>query len=130
MDLETRTPTQQTRVKNGLPMAEVIKLRQVTDTTFDEQVLQARGLACVLFSSGWCSPCHDMKQTILSQVLPKHSSKSTFFEVDTDYNTAITHELGVRTIPSILIIKDGVVVADIVGRVDASMLNDQILKNF
>ena len=130
VDLEPRTSPQQTEVKDVLPMAEVMKLQEVTDATFEAKVLQASGLSVVFFSSGWCSPCHDMKQTILSQVLPKHSSKATFFEVDTDYNTAITHDLNVRTIPSVLMIKDGVVVSDIVGRVDATVLNDQILKNF
>ena len=108
----------------------VLELISVTDSDFDDKVMNQAGLSVVLFTSAWCSPCQDMKREIVSKCMPKHSSKARFFVVDTDYNTEAVAEFGVRSIPSTILFKDGAVVSDIVGNVDLEILNQQIIKNF
>lgn len=106
------------------------ELKSLKDSEFAHEVLEQAGLCVVLFSSSWCSPCQDMKQTILSKCVPKHASKARFFIVDTDFESEAVNEFGVRSIPSTILFKDGQVVSDIVGNVDFDVLNQQIIKNF
>lgn len=107
-----------------------LDLQELTDGEFASEVLETAGLSVVLFSSSWCSPCQDMKQTILSKCMPKHGSRARFFVVDTDFESEAVNEFGVRSIPSTILFKDGQVVSDIVGNVDFEVLNQQIIKNF
>lgn len=111
------------------PLPDSIReMRSISDDNFDEET--SSGLAVVLFSSSWCAPCQEMKRTITTQCMSKHSSKAKFFVVDTDYNAEAVATFNVRSIPSTLLFKDGALVSDIVGNVKEDVLNNQILKNF
>ena len=106
----------------------VRELKDVTDDNFSDEVL-AEGLHVVLFSSGWCAPCIEFKAKMQNSMM-KHGSKAKFFVLDTDYSSEAVAEYSIRSIPSILLFRDGVLVAHIVGNVDIDVLNTQILKNF
>jgi thioredoxin 1 len=110
------------------PVEDVMSIKEISDSTFVENVIQSKGLAVCLFTSSWCSPCRDMRNTILSEVLPKFKA-THFLELNTDYNCEAVAELGVRSIPSVLLFKDGQLVSDIVGNVAANVLNEQITKH-
>jgi len=110
------------------PVEDVMSIKEITDSTFVENVIQSRGLSVCLFTSSWCSPCRDMRNTILSEILPKFKT-AHFLELNTDRNCEICAELGVRSIPSVLLFKDGQLVSDIVGNVAANVLSEQIIKH-
>lgn len=100
----------------------------VSDNDFEDKVLQADGLSLVFFTSSWCAPCVRMMALLTSEIMVKHGTKANFYVCDTDTNPEVTAELNVRSIPSTLLIKDGMVVSDIVGATDASIVSDQIIK--
>jgi thioredoxin 1 len=106
----------------------VRELKAVTDDNFSEEVL-AEGLHVVLFSSSWCAPCLEFKSKMQNSMM-KHGSKAKFFVLDTDYSSEAVAEYSIRSIPSILLFRDGQQVSHIVGNVDIDVLNTQILKNF
>ena len=124
------------QVKGGppslAPVGDLLELRQLDDGNFDDQVLTASHdkLQVVLFSSSWCQPCHEMRRTLQRNVMAKHGSKASFYEMNTDLSVEVVTALNVRSLPSILMIKDGQIVSDIVGCVDPDVVNNQILRQF
>ena len=69
-----------------------------------------------------------MMAAITSDIMVKHGTKANFYMCDTDLNPEVTSEFNIRSIPSTLLLKDGVVVSDIVGATDADLVSDQIIK--
>jgi thioredoxin 1 len=100
----------------------------VSDHDFQSKVLDREGLQLVFFTSSWCAPCVRMMAAITSDIMVKHGTKANFYVCDTDLNPEVTSEFNIRSIPSTLLLKDGLVVSDIVGATDASIVSDQIIK--
>ena len=98
---------------------------EFTDTNFKETVLDAKGVQVVDFWAEWCGPCR-MITPIIEQLSAEYEGKALIGKVNVDHNPDTSFKYGVRSIPTILIIKDGEVVDKHVGATTKAALQAKI----
>lgn len=86
----------------------------VTEADFEAQVLQSATPVLVDFWAVWCSPCK-MIAPILEQLAEETDGRLTIAKLDVDNNAGVAATFGVRSIPTMLLFKDGEPVETIVG---------------
>jgi thioredoxin 1 len=86
----------------------------VTDAGFDSQVLNASGAVLVKFEAEWCGPCKAMKPMI-EEIAAEYGDRLTIATLDIDQNNQTPYKLGVRGVPTVMLFKDGKVLAQKVG---------------
>ena len=100
------------RVHDPVPGHEHINA--VTDATFREQVLNAAGPVLLKLEADWCGPCKAMKPMI-EEIAGEYAGRLTVATLDVDQNNQTAHHLGVRSIPTVVLFKNGQIVAQKVG---------------
>jgi thioredoxin 1 len=86
----------------------------VTDATFEAEVLKASGPVLVDFFAEWCGPCKAMAPA-LDAVAAEMAGKIKVVKVDVDENPGITGTYRIQAMPTLMIFKDGKVAAQNVG---------------
>ena len=86
----------------------------VTDATFDQDVVKAEGPVLVDFWAPWCGPCR-MVAPVLDQISDELQGQLTIAKVNVDENQGIAGSLGIMSIPTLMLYKDGKAVETIVG---------------
>ena len=94
---------------------------EITDANFDELVLKSSQPVIVDFWAEWCGPCL-MIGPIIEEMATEYSGKAVIGKVDVDSNSGISSQFNVRSIPTILFIKNGEVVDKSVGAVPKATL--------
>ncbi len=97
----------------------------VTDDSFDNDVLKASGTVLVDFWAPWCGPCKQIAP-LLEEVAAEMGDKVTIAKIDIDDNPNTPGKYGVRGIPTLSIFKDGNVQGTKVGAVNKAKLVDFI----
>lgn len=92
-------------------MAEYV---DVTDKTFEAEVVNAAEPVLVDFHATWCGPCKAMAPA-LEQVAAEMKGKLKVAKVDVDENPEITQKFRIQAMPTLLILKGGKVAAQHVG---------------
>ena len=82
------------------------KILNLTDATFDEQVLNSETPVLVDFWAEWCGPCK-MIAPILDEIADEYDGRLKICKVDADANADLLSRFGVRGIPTLLVFKDG-----------------------
>ncbi len=96
-------------------------IHYVTDDTFEAEVLQSQQPVLVDYWAEWCGPCK-MISPILDEVANEYAGKLKIAKVNIDDNQATPAKYGIRGIPTLMIFKDGAVVATKVGALSKSQL--------
>jgi len=100
------------------------KAMKFTDDSFEDDVLNADQPVLVDFWAEWCGPCR-MVGPVVDELAGEYEGKAKIGKVNVDENQIAT-EYGIRSIPSLLIFKDGEVVDQIVGAVPKAQLKKQL----
>ena len=96
-------------------------IKNVSDATFDAEVLQSKVPVLVDYWATWCGPCK-MIAPILDEVAGQYEGKLTIAKMNVDDNPATPGKFGIRAIPTLILFKDGVVVDQITCSVWKSQL--------
>ena len=95
----------------------------LTEQTFDEALVATEGLAMVDFWAEWCGPCRAIAP-VLEDIAGASEGRVTLLKVNVDENPGLAGRYGIRSIPTILFVKDGAVVDRVVGAVPRAALQD------
>ena len=98
---------------------------KITDDSFESDVLNSDKPVLVDFWAEWCGPCR-MVEPVVEELADEYEGKAKIGKVNVDENPQISMKYGIRSIPSLLIFKNGEVVDQIVGAVPKSRLKKQL----
>ena len=104
------------------------KIVQLTDESFDTDVVNAAGPVLVDFWAEWCGPCK-MIAPILDEIADEYEGKLTIGKLNIDQNAATPPKFGIRGIPTLLLFKDGAVAATKVGALSKAQLKEFLEAN-
>ena len=100
-------------------------MKDVSDASFETDVLKADGPVLVDFWAEWCGPCKQIAPS-LEKLDKELSDKLTFAKINIDNNPNTPTQFGVRGIPTLMIFKNGQVAATKVGALPESKLTEWI----
>jgi thioredoxin 1 len=98
---------------------------EFTDTNFNEVAIEKGGVAVVDFWAEWCGPCR-MIAPIIEELSKEYEGKVVIGKVNVDDNPEVSMKYGIRSIPTVLILKDGQVVDKQVGVTSKQVLTNKI----
>ena len=101
----------------------------VNSETFSSEVLEQTKLVLVDFWAEWCGPCKQIAPT-LEELAEKYSENLSVCKVDVDANRELALQYNVRSIPSLIIFKNGEMVDSLIGAVSLEELEDLVTRNF
>lgn len=79
---------------------------QFNDATFQQEVLDKKGVTVIDFWAEWCGPCRAITP-IIEKLSAEYEGKAQVGKVNVDHNPEISFKYGIRSIPTIVILKDG-----------------------
>jgi len=99
----------------------------VTDATFEELVLKSPVPVLVDFWAPWCGPCR-MIAPLIDEISNEYGDKLRALKLNTDESPSVATEYGIRSIPTVMIFKDGAKLDTVIGAVPKSTLVNAIEK--
>jgi thioredoxin 1 len=98
-----------------------MSIKHVSNDSFDADVLKADAPVLVDYWAEWCGPCK-LIAPILDEVSADYADKLTVAKVNVDSNQEIASKYGIRGIPTLMLFRNGAVVATKVGALSKSQL--------
>ena len=100
----------------------------LTDDSFDETIRNAQGPVLVDFWAAWCGPCK-MIAPYLDQIAGEVAGKATVAKVNVDENGDLSARFGIRSIPTLVVFKDGRVVDQTTGALPKDLIRNLLQKH-
>lgn len=97
------------------------KVRTFAESSFEQGVLKALTPVLVDFWAAWCAPCRRL-EPIVDALAAEFDGRLTVGKVDVDENLGVADRYGVRSIPTLILFKNGQVVEQVVGLIDRDRL--------
>ena len=98
-----------------------MSIKQVSSDSFEAEVLKSDSPVLVDYWAEWCGPCK-MIAPILDEVSRDYADKLNVAKVNVDENQEIATKYGIRGIPTLMLFRNGAVVATKVGALSKSQL--------
>ena len=97
----------------------------LTEQSFDEALTANQGLMMVDFWAEWCGPCKAIAP-ILEDLARESAGTITLAKVNVDENPGLAARYGIRSIPTILLVKQGKVADQVIGAVPKTQLKKKL----
>ena len=104
------------------------KIVHTSDGNFDTDVLQSDKAVLLDFWAEWCGPCK-MIAPILAEAADEYEDKLSVVKLNIDENPNIAQKFGIRSIPTLMIFKDGAPQAQKLGAMSKSQLTEFLESN-
>lgn len=97
----------------------------LSDNNFDEQIKTSEIPVLVDFWAEWCAPCK-MMAPVIEEIAGQYKGKIKVGKLDVDSNPKTASKYGIRSIPSVLIFKDGRILEQIIGAVPKKQITKKL----
>ena len=97
----------------------------LTEQTFDETLSTHEGLLMVDFWAEWCGPCRAIAP-VLDDLVRESGGRVALAKVNVDENPGLAARYGIRSIPTILLVKQGKVVDQVIGAVPKPRIKEKL----
>ncbi|MDO8494574.1 MAG: thioredoxin [Deltaproteobacteria bacterium] len=102
-------------------------ISEISDSSFDQEVLKSTTPVLVDFWATWCGPCRALAPTV-EALANDLGGKVKFCKVDVDNNPQNAAQFGVRSIPTLILFQNGQPVGQLVGNVSRQTIEELISK--
>lgn len=100
------------------------KAVEITDNNF-EDIINSKQPVLVDFWAEWCGPCK-MIAPVVEELASEYDGKAVIGKVDVDSNPEVSAKFGIRSIPTLLVFKNGEVVDKQIGAVPKNVLSQKL----
>ena len=100
-----------------------MSLVHISDDTFESEVLQSDKAVLLDFWAEWCGPCKAIAP-VLEELDGEYQDRLKIAKMDVDANSKTPQQFGIRSIPTLILFKNGVVEAQQVGAVSKRQLKE------
>ena len=94
---------------------------EITDANFEQEVIKSDLPVLIDFWAVWCGPCKAIAP-IVTELATEYDGKLKVGKIDIDNNQEVSVKYGIRSIPTLLLFKDGKIVDQIVGAVPKAQI--------
>jgi thioredoxin 1 len=98
---------------------------QLTEQNFDETLAAHSEVLMVDFWAEWCGPCRALAP-VLDDLTKESAGRITLAKVNVDENPGLAARYGIRSIPTVLFVKDGKVADQIIGAVPKAKIKEKL----
>ncbi|MEF9388279.1 thioredoxin family protein [Ralstonia pseudosolanacearum] len=89
-------------------------VQSLNEGNFEKYVQEGRPVKVLRFWATWCSPCRALLP-VYEEVANELSEIASFAEIDIDHSPGLADAFGIRSVPVVIVMKDGAVVDNLVG---------------